>query len=487
MPRPYSLRNNPQFRLLNAWADLDAENIKLKSRIADLEEEITRLNKELEEARRASKRQAAPFAKGGPKAHPKHPGRKPGHVAAQRPPPQPTEIHAVEDAPLPAACPACGGRFTEERIAVQFQVDIPPITPITTQFNVHVGHCERCGRHVQGHHPGQTSDALGAANLALGPRALALAAEAKHDLGVPYTKIARFFQVAFGLTVCRATFARSDQRVAKAYLGVYVQMIFALRQADAIGVDETGWRVGGYSAWLWVFATDSLTLYVIDPSRGHPVPENVLGSDFDGFVVADGLKSYNALDYRQQKCLRHLIRNAEEILEAKTGPAAAFSRQAAALFRGAIHLHHRRQAGQISDHGYAIACARLEHAFDRLLARHLSDPDNRHFADRLRAHRHQLFAFLYHPGLPPTNARAEQEIRPAVVVRKTSACNRAYTGAHVHEVLASVIRTCRRHGQSFIDLTFHRLTHPEAPLPDWFARLLLLTPQPSPPIAVAPP
>lgn len=486
MPKSASIGYKPGFQpapraVLLAWIEtleaekraLEAENRKLKGRVAHLEEENARLKQELETAQRAGKRQAAPFAKGAPKSRPKRAGRKRGHAGAHRPTPAPTEIDFTYEAALPSACPECGGSIYEESIAAQYQIDIPPVKPVTTQFNVHLGHCTACGAHLQGHHPLQLSDALGAANITLGPRALALAAEAKHDLGIPYTKIVRFFEVAFGLRVCRATFARADQRLAQAYLLVYAQLILVIRQAAVVWVDETGWRVGGQRAWLWVFTTATITLYVIDPSRAHHVPENVLGPDFDGFLTCDGGKAYDALDdYAQQKCLRHLLNNAKAIFTAKSGPAAEFSRQAATLFSGAIRLHQRRQAGQISERGYAIARTRLEQAFDRLLDRRLSDPDNRHFAERLRKHRHQLFAFLYHDSLEPTNNRAEREIRPAVVIRKTSACNRAPTGAHVHEVLASILRTCRKHDQSFLQLTLWRLLHPLAPLPEWLDLIL---------------
>jgi hypothetical protein len=38
-------------------------------------------------------------------------------------------------------------------------------------------------------------------------------------------------------------------------------------------VDETGWRIGGKTAWLWDFVTEELTLYAIEFSRGHEVPQ----------------------------------------------------------------------------------------------------------------------------------------------------------------------------------------------------------------------
>jgi transposase len=50
----------------------------LQRRLRDLQAKNERLRRELDEATRASKRQAGPFAKGEPKPNPRKPGRKPG-------------------------------------------------------------------------------------------------------------------------------------------------------------------------------------------------------------------------------------------------------------------------------------------------------------------------------------------------------------------------------------------------------------------------
>lgn len=42
-------------------------------------------------------------------------------------------------------------------------VDIPPVEPIATRFNVHIAERVDCGKRVQGRHAEQISGALGAA------------------------------------------------------------------------------------------------------------------------------------------------------------------------------------------------------------------------------------------------------------------------------------------------------------------------------------
>src|SRR5437588_12980030 len=98
----------------------------LQRRVAELEAQVERLTRLLEQQQRAGKRQAAPFAKRPPAAHPKKPGRKPGAdygTKAHRPPPE--HIDEIHEAPLPDSCPGCGGPIEEMRVDRQYQVEIP--------------------------------------------------------------------------------------------------------------------------------------------------------------------------------------------------------------------------------------------------------------------------------------------------------------------------------------------------------------------------
>ena len=107
-----------------------------------------------------------------------------------------------------------------------------------------------------------------------------------------------------------------------------------------------------------------------------------------------------------------------------------------------------------------MACGRLEAALDRLLAGQYTDPDNARLAKLLRKQRAHLLTFLYVEAVAPTNNAAERELRPAVIIRKTNGCNRSPTGAHAHSILASVIRTCQKHGRDFVEMVKHVLHHP---------------------------
>ena len=143
---------------------LRAEVERLERDHARLRRENERLRKELDLARRAGYRQAAPFSRGTPTRHPQRPGRKPGALyGRQGRRPLPPVINQIYDVPLLATCPDCGGVVDDTHTTAQYQVDVPPVQPVVRRFEVHIGKCRQWGRRVQGRHPLQTSDALGAA------------------------------------------------------------------------------------------------------------------------------------------------------------------------------------------------------------------------------------------------------------------------------------------------------------------------------------
>src|SRR5512144_1392607 len=419
--------------------------------IDELRAEVERLKAELEQSRRARKRQAATFSKGPPKAHPKPPGRQAGHPPSHRPAPPPEQVDRTIEVPLPPECPECRAPLDDAPITVHahYQGALPEPPPIVARFRVPVARCPACYRRVQGRHPEQTSDALGAAAVQYGPRLLGFAADLKHRIGASYRKCSSVLSTLTGLVVASAALVRSGHRLRRLAMPSYERLVEAARRSAVQHVDETGWKIGGRSAWPWVFADKHATLYRIRKSRGHEVVVEVLGEDYPGVLVSDCFLAYDPLNFAKSKCSAHLLKRCSEVEQSKTRGAVRFSRRVAALLRRAMALKRRR--GTIGDHGYAVLRGKLRAELDRLLAGTYTDPDNARLAKLLRKHRDSVLGFLDHDGVDATNNLAEREIRPAVIARKVSAGNRTEAGAEAHAVLASVLRTLCRQGRPILE------------------------------------
>lgn len=429
-------------------------NRALQKQNEQLQEMVQQLQDEIEYLKRIGKRQAAPFARRHWVEKPRRPGRKAGQGKfARRELPRVMKINETKEAKL-HGCPDCGGHLQSIRKQEQFVTDIPVVEVKTTRFVTYSGYCSACHRRVRSQHPEQTSLATGAAGVLVGPRAKALAADLKHRLGVSYGKVSEVLKDAFGLKVSRSGWCQADQKLARTARPVYEELLEAIRQCSVVNVDETGWRIGTLSAWLWVFTHRDLTVYTIRANRSSDVVLDILGTHFCGILTSDGLLSYDdrrLKDWLKQKCLSHLLKDLKEMNETKTGRALQFARQATALLQEALAL--KRQKPTLPPRTFSHRARSLEARLDALIdiARRFSDPDNARFAKRLRKHRPHLLRFLYVDDLEPTNNLAERMLRPAVITRKTNGCNRTQEGAAAHSILSSVLVTCHQHAIPVLD------------------------------------
>ena len=434
---------------------LRRENSRLRERVAALEERIADLLAKLEEAQRQGKRQAAPFSKGKLQSQPKKRGRKPGSSygkKAHRPPPAPDQIDEFYKAPLPDACPYCGGTIQQRQIVPQFQTEIPR-RPIYRQFNVHVGSCQQCGRRLQGTHPRQTSDALGAAASQLGPDALAAMAYLKKYGGLSAGKIAQLLEVLFGISITRGGVSQAVQRAGQRCRPVYVQQIqAAVRRSPWVVADETGWKVGGRSAWLHVLVGTDATCYCISRRRSSEVAAAVLGWNYAGMLIHDGLATYNRLAAaRHQQCVGHVLARCKRMLATAVGGAVRFPRQVIALLEEALRLRDEHRAGRLTEDELADATLSLACGLEVMTDRPKQNAENERLSKHLRRHLWEWFRFLLEPATDATNYRAEQALRLGVINRKVWGGNRDETGRMSQQVLTSVIATCFRRGVCPID------------------------------------
>jgi transposase len=377
---------------------------------------------------------------------------------------------------------------------------------IWRRFDIAICRCQKCHKRVQGRDPRQTSDALGAAAVQLGPNALALAVKMNKELGMPHADVAAVLQDGFHLQVNRSTICRAVDRMARRGEATWHALRDAARRSMVNGIDETGWNVAAQLHWLWVAVSEEVTFCDIWPGRGFPQAASILGADYEGWLTHDGWKSYyKFLRAGHQSCLRHLLRRCEDLIKIASPAAARFPLRVQAVLQQALALRDRYNQHEISLHGLWTATGRLETKLDRVLAHPGREAANRRFAKHLLHERPYLFTFLYCPELDATNNVSERAIRALIGARKNWGGNRTPRGAHAQAVLTSILQTAKQQGKKPFDVLLellcgrdkHKILDlvpitPEAPLsgsphpPPSFAVPDIMATLPSAPLAAAP-
>lgn len=449
-------------------AQLGTHIDRLLARIEKLKATIKELSARVRALRRARKRQAAPFSKGKPKDKPKRPGRKSGaahgrHGHRNQPTQKPDEVFPV---PLPAACPHCKhAEVVKVDTKSQFQVELP-VKPIVREFAIDIGCCSHCNGRVQGRHPLQTSDALGAAASQLGPNLQAYIVLLNKRNGLSCGRVARALE-PLGIHITRGTVAQVCSRVADRCMPAFLEATEAVKHASAVAPDETSWRVGGVFAWMHVLAATNAAIFSVRLDRSGDFIDELLGFDYEGKLTSDGYRVYEKLSKAiRQSCLNHLINRCKNLIETQSPGAARYPRQVKSLLQESLAVRDLRDEDEIPLELAEAEGRRLTEALHELSRNTKLDEDNERLAKYLCRNLESIFRFLAHPELPATNYWAEQLARICVVTRKVWGGNRTENGAYAQSVTMTVIITAEKNGQNPLTFIADTLRAPPGQTPD---------------------
>jgi hypothetical protein len=386
------------------------------------------------------------------KSRRKRPGRKPGHPGSRRP--TPARIDARQEHRLPN-CPHCRGRLKRcRRTRTRIIEDIPTgIEPVVTEHTIHRDWCPHCRAHVEPPVP----DALPGSTLGL--RVLVLSAWLHYGLGTTLSQIVEVFNFHLQLKLTPGALMQQWYRLQAILYAWYEQIQIAALEAAVLHADETGWRVAGKTAWLWCFASNDAVYFMVDRARGSPALQKFFIQEFAGTLVSDFWGAYNKVACaRRQMCLAHLLRDFITVEKYKrpSDEWPTFAKKIRRLLRDAIRLSRR---DDLTPATYDSRRARLDARLQALLAVPWRDTQAKRLIKRLRRHQNHLFTFLDEPDVPFDNNHAERTIRPAVIIRKNSYCNRSQRGADTQAVMMSIYRTLKLRGHDPIRTVIQSLTH----------------------------
>lgn len=374
----------------------------------------------------------------GKKGKKKKSGRKKGHPGARRSKPEHVDKHEPHTLDC---CPDCGSSaLTGKTIRTRYTEDIPPVTPIVTEHSIEGGYCKNCDKWVEA----KVGDAM--PRCTFGNRLILITAWMHFALGVSAHKVVTWLASMCQMTVSPGGLTQAWSRVAGYLAPLHEQIWSEIRTARILHVDETSWRVAGDTFWLWCFATKNTVLYVIDPTRGSKVVEEILGDIFGGILVTDFYAAYNQISaWAKQKCVVHLLRELKKVSISNTNPQwLEFSKKLTRLLQDALRFGRERE--KYEDETFERRWRRIHDRLFALYDAQYDDPDARRLANRLEKYRFELFTFLEFDGVDADNNHGEREIRPAVQMRKAYGGNRSENGANTQAVLMTIFRTLHKRG-----------------------------------------
>jgi transposase len=353
-------------------------------------------------------------------------GGQKGHKPHQQQVLDPTASHWL----MPERC-SCGHTAFDQRQMQPFYVhqhiELPKIKMEVNHFILHQCDCPNCGKTVKAKLQPEVSTGYG-------PRFTAFVGELSGIKGMSRNDVKLLCESVLDIPIATGTIQKIIDRTSEAIFPVYEHIGQIARNFWCNYIDETSWFTQNELHWLWVMVNEKVAFYRIDPHRSNEAFEKLV-QDWEGILVSDSYGLYQKWVNRQT-CLSHLIRKADALAERKKADLRRFGEVIAAWLRQLIHFAKEppdpKQWSDFYVHFLFTASLWEPDKTDagRLARQIIREIDN-------------LWVFLDHKGVEPTNNRAERSLRFGVLWRKRSLGTQSEKGNRWVERILSVKETCR--------------------------------------------
>ena len=227
------------------------------------------------------------------------------------------------------------------------------------------------------------------------------------------------------------------QRLGAAALEVpHEQALAEIPTAPIKYSDETGWKLCGRYACLWVVVTAKVTVFRIQAERSREAAMKVLGT-ISGLLGSDRYSVYDCWPTHMHPfCWAHLSRLFLHFSERRDPTVKAVGLALIEEKNRMFAWWHRVRDGTLTRTTFKRYMLPLQRRVIALLEEATSSScakTQRTCLRLLRSHRAlALWTFVYKEGLEPTNNTAERAIRRPVIIRKTSFGSQSDHGCRVH-------------------------------------------------------
>jgi hypothetical protein len=425
----------------------------LQAQVEALQAEVAQLRERLGQN---SQNSSKPPSSDGPEAPPRSgrgkTGRKAGgqkgHKGHGRRLKAVEEVDGVVDIKA-VSCGECGTLLMgdDQRPARHQVTELPRIEPKVTEYRLHSLTCIGCGAKTKAEWPADMPRG------SFGPRVQATVGYLAGRMGTSQRDVEETMESVFHVEMGLGTVPALEQAVSEALAEPVEEAQAYVQQQTVVNMDETSWRQKGKRVWLWEAVTALVTAFVIIGSRSRKAAQQVIGADFQGVVGSDRCWAYNWLEVLQrQLCWAHLKRDFQAFVDRGGGSkriGCALLECVAQMF----DLWHRLRDGSLSRTDFQTKMSPIQRRVGELLREgtQLSHAKTRRTCKNILKLEYALWAFVFIPGVEPTNNIAERLLRRAVLWRRRSFGTQSEVGSRFVERMLTTVTTLRQQKRDVLD------------------------------------
>ncbi len=291
-------------------SDLETENKKYSSRLAELEAKLNTNSRNSSKPPSSDGLQKNKVVNNRTRSG-KKPGGQEGHEGSTLL--KSAKPDKIIDKAIPETC-CCGYELNEisgcDKTRQVF--DIPEIKIEVTEYRTHEKRCPGCGKvHITEFPKGVTQPTQYGENLK------SLISYLTNYQLLPLERAVEAIEDIVGQIISEGTIVNTNQKLFNILEKPVNAIKEGIKESSVVNFDETGIRNQGKTQWLHVACTKDLTFYEVHSKRGKEASQTIgILPEFKGTAIHDHLKSYYAYkDCSHSECNSHNLRYLRDIYE----------------------------------------------------------------------------------------------------------------------------------------------------------------------------
>ena len=268
------------------------------------------------------------------------------------------------------------------------------------------------------------------------------------DNNLSFIKIERNFYDLFELNVPKTMIHEFKNYFLKYYNQTYLYIKKRILNSNVIYIDETPLKMKFESGYAWVITNTSDTIAFYKTSREGKFLKEYF-KEFRGIIVSDFYSAYDSLEFIQQKCLIHLIRDLNDDLI--KNPFNEEFKELAKYFTLILQKivstidKYKLKKRYLKKHKKDV-----EKFFKIILQKNYKTEISQKYQRRFSKNREKLFVFLDYDNVSWNNTNAEHAIKVLATHRNRNI--HSFHASRMDEYLAimSIYITCHFRKISFL-------------------------------------
>jgi len=432
-------------QLLKEFDILKKENIKLRKRVAELEEKLSKYespknsgnssippsqdpNRQTRSSRKKSNKKT-----GGQKGHK-------GFRLEMSNNPDNVIFHDIKN------CNCCGNQLLKKGTITSRQLfDLPEIKIQVTEHQVVTKVCENCGKENKSNFP----DGL-VQQAQYGNKIKALCVYLQNYQMLPYARCTEIIKDLTGHHLSQGSLSNFQSKCYDNLEQYETEIKKLLLQSSVLHADETGINNNGKQNWIHVLSNKKISFFGHHIKRGKQAIDdfNIIPL-YNGNLVHDRFSSYFSYHCKHSLCNAHILR---ELIYIEEVYDSSWAKSMKKLF---ITANKKKKKGKKYTEKYY---RRILYNYQKFITPIIANYDDtftktkeQRLAFALDKHKDLFLKFIKQQEIPFDNNQAERDLRMIKVKQKISGCFKSENHLKYFARIRGYITTLKKNQQNVLE------------------------------------